>query len=62
MIAAAREGGAKQVLFQTDERNSRSARVTLKLGARAVGTRLEEVTRADGTQQTTLLFELNLRR
>lgn len=61
MIAAARESGAKQVLFQTDERNARSAQAILKLGARAGGTRLEEVIRSDGSQRTSLLFELDLR-
>ncbi len=61
MIAAARESGAQQVLFQTDERNARSAQAILKLGARAAGSRLEEVTRADGSRRTSLLLELDLR-
>ncbi|WP_094770249.1 GNAT family N-acetyltransferase [Microbacterium gorillae] len=60
MIAAARESGAKRVLFRTDERNVRSAHAILKLGARAVGTRREEIIRADGSQRPSLLFELDI--
>lgn len=59
MITAARESGAKRVLFQTDERNVRSARAILKLGATPTGTRLESIIRPDGTQRTSLLFELS---
>ncbi len=60
MVEAAGGIGALAVLFQTDERNARSAAAILKLGAHATGTRLESVVRPDGTRRTSRLFELPL--
>jgi len=60
MIEAARNAGATRIVFQTDERNRRSARAIAKLGALPRGTRLEKIIRPDGSVRTSLLFELAL--
>ncbi|QIK62615.1 GNAT family N-acetyltransferase [Leucobacter viscericola] len=60
MINAARVSGAEWVLFQTDERNARSAQAILKLGAQPCGSRVESIVRKDGSRRTSVLFELKL--
>lgn len=60
MIEAARDAGARRIVFQTDERNHRSARAIKKLGALPRGSRVEKIIRPDGSVRTSLLFELAL--
>ena len=53
--------GVERVLFQTDERNTRSQRAIRKLGAQLLEKRHADVKRADGSMRNSVVFELDVR-